>query len=181
MKPAPNDTRSAGQPPSSWTSNLEASVPIPNAPTAKRTNLAGGIGSALLRRLIRKKSSTLIYWGLALSAITFVSFTFCDSIWLLMPTQISLAVAWALIYVGSIKFIMKHNKERATATGFLNSILQMSAILGSLIGGFVIDWTDDLLAPMWLAAIMSLVSLIMYYGLRRHQGLGIREKQKYSV
>ncbi len=121
---------------------------------------------------LKRKSSVLIPWGLALSVITFISFTFCDSIWLLMPTQITLAIAWALIYVGSIKFIMKHNQERATATGFLNSVLQMSAILGSLIGGLIIDWTGNLLAPMYLAAVMGLVSLSMYYGLRRYQGIG---------
>ena len=121
---------------------------------------------------LKQKSSVLLPWGLALSVVTFISFTFCDSIWLLMPTQITLAIAWALIYVGSIKFIMKHNKERATATGFLNSILQMSAILGSIAGGLIIDWTGSLLAPMWLAAAMTLVSLIMYYGLRRYQGIG---------
>ena len=121
---------------------------------------------------LKRKSSILLPWGLALSVITFVSFTFCHSIWTLMPTQVILAVAWALIYVGSIKFIMKHNKERATATGALNSILQMSAILGAIIGGLIIDWTGNLLAPMWLAAGMTFVSLIMYFGLRKYQGLG---------
>ncbi|MCK5024681.1 MAG: MFS transporter [Thermoplasmata archaeon] len=121
---------------------------------------------------LKRKSSVLIPLGLALSIGTFISFTFCDSIWLLMPTQVVLAAAWALIYVGSIKFIMAHNEERATAAGFLNSVLQMSAILGSIIGGLIIDWTGSLLAPMWLAAGMTLVSLIMYYGLIRYQGLG---------
>ena len=120
---------------------------------------------------LRRKSSVLIPWGLALSIGTFISFTFCDSIWMLMPTQVVLAAAWALIYVGSIKFIMKHNRERATATGFLNSILQMSAILGSIIGGLIIDWTGNLLAPMWLAAGMTLASLFMYFGIKRFQGL----------
>ena len=120
---------------------------------------------------LRRKSSVLIPWGLGLSVLTFISFTFCDSIWLLMPTQVVLAVAWALIYVGSIKFIMAHNEERATATGFFNSVLQMSAILGSIIGGLIIDWTGNLLAPMYLAAGMTFVSLIMYFGLRKYQGL----------
>lgn len=118
---------------------------------------------------LRRKSSVLIPTGLALSIGTFISFTFCDSIWLLMPTQVVLAAAWALIYVGSIKFIMANNKERATATGFFNSVLQMSAILGSIIGGLIIDWTGSLLAPMWLAAGMTFISLIMYFGLKNYQ------------
>lgn len=125
---------------------------------------------------LRRKSSVLLPWGLALSMVTFISFTFCDSIWLLMPTQVILAAAWALIYVGSIKFIMRHNRERATATGFLNSILQMSAILGSIIGGLIIEWTGSLLAPMWLAAGMTFISLIMYFGLRKYQGLSVKAR-----
>ena len=127
---------------------------------------------------LKRKSSVLIPWGLAISIGTFISFTYAESIWWLMPTQVTLAAAWALIYVGSIKYIMKHNEERATATGFLNSILQMSAILGSILGGLIIDWSGSLLAPMWFAAAMTFVSLIMYFGLRNYQGLN-KQNRKY--
>ncbi|HAX96940.1 MAG TPA: hypothetical protein DCY35_10540 [Prolixibacteraceae bacterium] len=64
---------------------------------------------------------------------------------------------------------MAHNEEHATATGFLNSVFQISSILGALAGGFIIDATGDLAAPMWLAAGMAIIGLILYYPLRKNR------------
>lgn len=115
---------------------------------------------------LKKPSSVLLPVGLVLSAITFISFTLCNNVWQLMLTQIPLACAWAFIYLGSVKYIMVRNKERATATGVLNSIFQISSILGALMGGAIVHVTGSYLAPMYLAACMALVSLVIYFGLR---------------
>ena len=129
---------------------------------------------------LKKRSDVLISWGIVASVATFLLFPMCNTVWELMPTQILLAISWALIYVGSIKFMMAHNKERATATGFLNSILQMSSILGALIGGFIVQITGDMLAPMYFAAGMGVISLVLYYGLRRWQGLSSKKQSRVS-
>jgi predicted MFS family arabinose efflux permease len=113
------------------------------------------------------KSGPLIAGGIIASIAVFLMFPMCTSIWHLMPTQVLLAVSWALIYVGAIKFMMARNKERATVTGFLNSVLQLSAILGALIGGLIVYLTDSMVAPMYFAAGMGIVSLVLYYVLKR--------------
>lgn len=43
----------------------------------------------------------------------------------------------ATLYLGSIKFLLKNNLEQATATGFLNSVIGLSGIIGPLIGGMI--------------------------------------------
>ncbi|MFO7619532.1 MAG: MFS transporter [Thermoplasmata archaeon] len=111
------------------------------------------------------RSGTLLAGGIIASIAVFLMFPMCGSIWHLMPTQVLLAVSWALIYVGAIKFMMARNKERATVTGFLNSVLQLSAILGALIGGLIVQMTDSMVAPMYFAAGMGVASLILYCGL----------------
>jgi MFS family permease len=119
---------------------------------------------------LKGRSTALIQWGLALSILTFLSFTFCDNIWVLMPTQVFLGCSWALLYVGSVRFIMARNVERATATGMLDSTTSMSAILGSLIGGFAVDLTGgNYLAPMYLAAVMGLIALVLFYLLKKEE------------
>lgn len=122
----------------------------------------------IFMRHLRYKSSVLLPWGMVASAATFMLFVLSWDIWTLMATQVLLALSWALLYVGSVNFVMANNKERATATGFLNSVLQISSILGALAGGFIVDASGDLLAPMYLASGMALVGLVLYYILRRN-------------
>ena len=120
----------------------------------------------VVMRHLRGSSRVLLPAGILASIATFLMFPYCTSVWYLMPTQILLAVSWALIFVGSVKFIMRNNTERATVTGFLNSVLQMSAILGALVGGFIVQVTGNILTPMFFAAGMGLVALVLYMALR---------------
>lgn len=115
----------------------------------------------LVMRVLKAKSARYIIWGLVLSAVTFISFTLCDNIWQLMPTQVLLAISWAFMYVGAINYIMRRNVERATATGLLNSTLNMSSIGGALIGG-AIAGAFGYLATMYLAAAMSIAALFIF-------------------
>jgi len=123
----------------------------------------------VVMRSLKRKSAVLFPAGLALSVVTFLLFTICDNIWQLLPTQLLLATAWALIYVGSVKYIMARNKERATATGVFNSTLQISSIAGALMGGAIVQYTGNYLAPMYLAAVLAFISLLIYFGLRNRE------------
>jgi len=125
---------------------------------------------------LRWKSGPLLVGGIIASIAVFLIFPMCTNIWMLMPTQVLLAVSWALIYVGAIKFMMARNRERATVTGFLNSVLQLSAILGALIGGLIVHWTGSMVAPMYFAAAMGFASLALYFVLA-----GFRKKSKRAA
>ncbi len=119
---------------------------------------------------LRWRSGPLLMGGIIASITVFLLFPMCTSIWHLMPTQVLLAVSWALIYVGAIKFMMARNRERATVTGFLNSVLQLSAILGALIGGFIVHVTGNMLTPMYFAAGMGVAALVLYCALSYLRG-----------
>ncbi len=127
----------------------------------------------IVMRKLKAKSTTLIVWGLALSMVTFYLFALSENIWHLLPTQILLGSAWAMLYVGSIKFIMSRNKERATATGLLNSVLNISSIGGALIGG-VIAGLYGYRATMYLATASSLAAMVLFM-------LYIRRESKHRM
>ena len=122
----------------------------------------------VVMRLLKDQSTKLIIWGLALAGITFFTFTLAENIWQLMPPQVLLATSWAFLYVGSINYIMKKNVERATATGLLNSTLNMSSIGGALIGGSIAG-VFGYLSTMYLAAIMSFAALVIFLVMRKRQ------------
>lgn len=87
--------------------------------------------------LDRYKSTRLITAGLILSAITFGIFALCRNHWQILPFQVLLALSWSCLYLGTIKHLMEHNKERTTAVGAFNSLMSLSGIIGPLLGGVI--------------------------------------------
>jgi MFS-type transporter involved in bile tolerance (Atg22 family) len=63
--------------------------------------------------------------------------------------------------------VTEGSREKATAAGLFNSTTSMSAILGPLFATLIVSVTGAYEATMLFAAVMSLVSLPLYYGLRR--------------
>lgn len=112
----------------------------------------------------RYKDEHLIYAGLLLSALTFVAFTFARTPLELIPSQLLLGISWSCLYVGSLKRVLKKNKEKATATGLLSSAISISMIFGSLLGGFFSQmWGFH--GPMYIAAATTFAALL--YALKR--------------
>ncbi|MEO0084512.1 MAG: MFS transporter [candidate division WOR-3 bacterium] len=87
--------------------------------------------------LDRYKSSRLIIVGLYLSALTFIIFALCRNFKQILPFQILLALSWSCLYLGTLKYLVEHNEERATAVGIFNSIMSFSGIVGPLFGGVI--------------------------------------------
>lgn len=79
----------------------------------------------------------LIGIGLALSAVTLLGFSFARSPNHLLPLQVLIGASFASLWLGSLKEVLEHNVERATATGLLNASMSLSNVIGPLIGGFV--------------------------------------------
>lgn len=112
--------------------------------------------------LDRFKSSLLITAGLIFSAITFIIFSICQNHWQILPFQVLLALSWSCLYLGTIKYLLEHNQERATAVGAFNSLMSLSGIIGPLIGGVIGSFGYR--PVMLFAALLTLSSLLIFRG-----------------
>lgn len=125
------------------------------------------LGQFLTMQSIDKfKSTRLIAVGLVISLISFTGLSFVTSFWQVVIPWILISVAWGFLYVGSLKFVMERNIEKATSTGMLGSTLSISSILGALIGG-VLAWRFGRVANIMLAAIMCGIAIIIFFSLLR--------------
>ncbi len=118
----------------------------------------------------RVRSTLLFPLGLVLSVVTFVTFVLARNMWELLPTQILLGVSWGCTYVGALRGVTEGSREKATAAGLFNSTTSMSAILGPLFATLIVGITGDYESTMLFAALMSVVSLVMYGALMRRTG-----------
>jgi MFS family permease len=124
----------------------------------------------------RFDSKKLVAIGLITSAASFAWFPFATSIIEILPSQVLLGFAWAMLYVGALKYVTENNEERSTASGLLQSMLSLSGIIGPILAAVIYTVWPGYAPIMFFAMIMSLVS----YGLfwlynRNHKGdeLGI--------
>jgi len=111
--------------------------------------------------LDRFEGERLIRTGLLLAIVTFLSFTFAQSFLHLLPMQILLACSWSSMYVGSLLYLMKNNVEKATSAGLLSSVISVSQVFGSLIGGAVSQFFD-FKATMYVAAALTITGFGMF-------------------
>ena len=111
--------------------------------------------------------SLLIAVGLASSAVTFYTFLMVGSFWEIIPAQLLLAAAWGCLYVGSLRYVMDKNKEKATASGVLSSTMSISGIIGPIIGGVAVT-AFEFKGTIFIAMAMSVIALAIFlFELRR--------------
>ncbi|UCG69223.1 MAG: MFS transporter [Thermoplasmata archaeon] len=125
-----------------------------------------------MQSIDRVRSTRLIAMGLFISTISFTGLSFVNNFWQVVIPWILISVAWGFLYVGSLKFVMERNIEKATSVGILGSTLSISSIIGALIGGMV-AWHFGRVANIILAAIMCgsalILFLLMIYTIDREQ------------
>ncbi|MFQ6107628.1 MAG: MFS transporter [Thermoplasmata archaeon] len=121
----------------------------------------------VMQSIDRFNSVKLVLAGLVFSSMTFVSFTFADNFMEMFPTQIMLGLSFGMLYVGSLRFLMERNIERATSTGLLGSVMSISAIIGPFFGG-LISMSFGYEATMYAASIMTSIGIATFLpGLRQ--------------
>lgn len=120
----------------------------------------------VMRLLDRFRSESLVAAGLVISSLTFLSFTLVRSFWEVLPTQLMLGVSWACIYVGSLKFVMERNVERATAAGILGSSINLSQAVGPIVGG-IVAFHFGRVSVMYVATVMAVAALVVFLWLSR--------------
>jgi DHA1 family quinolone resistance protein-like MFS transporter len=115
----------------------------------------------IMQTVDRFQSTRLILGGLIISLISFSSLLLVTEFWHVIIPWVLISVAWGFLYVGSLKFVMERNIEKATSVGLLGSTISISSIIGSLIGGTV-AWMFGRLANMVLAASLSFMALVFF-------------------
>lgn len=99
----------------------------------------------------------LVVWGCVLTAATFAGFMFARNAWHFLALQPVLALAWACLYMGTLKYVLD-SEERATATGLLQSSVQFSNVAGPALGG-VVAAAWGYAATFWVGIALSFVAM----------------------
>jgi len=100
--------------------------------------------------------------GLVMSSITFVAYALATSVWLMVIPQFMIAISWSFMFVGALKFVSERNKEIATSTGLVGSTIALSNIFGPMVGGVVSGWTGNYTTMMYLSALITVVSTVIF-------------------
>lgn len=108
----------------------------------------------------RFKNRDLIIAGFVLSFVAFLSFSFAQVFYHLMPMQVILGFSWSCIYVGSLFYLMKNNVEKATSMGIFGSVTNLAAVFGSLIGGIIAQFFG-FAATMYAAAVLTAAGFVL--------------------
>lgn len=111
--------------------------------------------------LNRFDPTVLVVVGLASSAATFYTFTLVGSYWEIIPSQILLAAAYSTLYVGSLRYVMDRNEEKATSSGLLSSTMSISGIIGPILGG-IATTAFNFKGTIMIATLMTIVALAMF-------------------
>lgn len=110
--------------------------------------------------LERVRDGLLIRAGLFLSIIVFTAFGLATSFEQVIPIQIVLALSWSCLYLGTLKQLLRINPEKSTATGILQSVLSLAAVLGALLEG--ITGAFGFRTIMFAAAGMAVLGALIY-------------------
>lgn len=114
-----------------------------------------------------KSYRILILLGVICSTITFFYYFIVSSYIFIIPIQVLLGFSWSVLYVGMIRFLVDRNEEKATALGFLESTIGVSAVAGSVLGGIALQFTQNYKSLPLIASILSSSSLFLYIFLDR--------------
>jgi len=103
--------------------------------------------------------------GLFLSFVTFILFFKAKSHFEIIPYQIVLALSWALLYLGSLYYLLERNIERSTVSGALNGVTGLCGTVGPFFGGTLGD--ISLRLPMIFGAGLSLAGFLMFFSKKK--------------
>ncbi len=123
----------------------------------------------------RFESRRLVSIGLITSAVTFAWFPFATNVIEILPSQVLLGFAWAMLYVGALKYVTENNEERSTASGLLQSMLSLSGVIGPIIAAIIYSIWPGYAPIMFFAVAMSLLSYGLFWWYNRNHRLDLVE------
>lgn len=95
----------------------------------------------MMRRLDGRDMVAIVRYGYLVAAIAFLSYTLPTTFYYVIPGMILIAVSWSFLYVGSTELLIHRNPDKATAAGMITSVISLSSVVGSLLGGIVSQYS----------------------------------------
>jgi DHA1 family multidrug resistance protein-like MFS transporter len=117
----------------------------------------------IMRRLDRYKTATLIHAGDLLSAAAFIALIPLTVYYQAIPGMVLIAFSYSFLYVGSMRELIETNEEKGAAAGLLNTSIAFATIIGSLVGGIILQYYG-FRAVMAAGAFFALVSYAVMQG-----------------
>jgi DHA1 family multidrug resistance protein-like MFS transporter len=99
-----------------------------------------GLQFFIMRRLDRYDNKFLIHAGDLLSGAAFIALIPLTIFYQAVPGLALIAFSYSFLYVGSTNELIKNNEEKGAAAGLLNSSIALTSIIGSFIGGVVLQY-----------------------------------------
>ncbi|TGC08486.1 arabinose efflux permease [Methanolobus halotolerans] len=93
----------------------------------------------VMRRLDDFRNEWLVKWGFIMSGLAFLVYFLAPGFIFLVPGMFFIAFGWSFLFVGTNQLLIQRNKDKATASGILNSTLAAASILGSVSGGLILE------------------------------------------
>lgn len=94
----------------------------------------------IMRRLDMYDTRTLIHAGDLLSAAAFIALIPLTIYYQAIAGMVLIAFSYSFLYVGSMNELIKTNEEKGAAAGLLNSSVALASIVGSLVGGIILEY-----------------------------------------
>ncbi len=114
----------------------------------------------IMRRLDNRNMEMIVIVGYILSTVAFISLIPAKIYYHIIPCMILIGLSWSFLFVGSTELLLARNRDKATAAGYLNSVISLSMIFGALLGGIVSDmWGFNTM--FMIAAVLGLVSMLI--------------------
>jgi len=114
----------------------------------------------IMRRLGGRDTASLVRYGYLVSVVAFLSFIPPTPFYYTIPGMILIAVSWSFLYVGSTELLLSRNQDKATAAGLITSVISLSSVVGSLLGGVVSHYCG-FVAVLVLAGSLSFISFLI--------------------
>jgi predicted MFS family arabinose efflux permease len=112
----------------------------------------------MMRRMDKYNMEKIVKTGYLLSAAAFLSLIPATIYYHIIPSMLLVALSWSFLFVGSTELLLARNPDKASAAGFLNSVISLSMIFGALLGG-VVSHLWGFHAVFIVAVILSIISL----------------------
>ncbi|NJD54339.1 MAG: MFS transporter [Candidatus Methanoperedens sp.] len=94
----------------------------------------------IMRRLDRYDNKFLVHAGDLLSAAAFIALIPLTIFYQAVLGLALIAFSYSFLYVGSTNQLIKNNEEKGAAAGLLNSCIALASIIGSFIGGIILEY-----------------------------------------